>query len=215
VVCTLGHPVIPVTQEILNAFETGKPPACEECKKNNEVRETAGKRLQAIGVLRPNVLLYNETNVHANDVVDLVAQDCRSKPDLLLVMGTSLQIDSVKQIVYNIVAEIHKIKNNYGSVLVYYVGKDTVSNKLTDMVFFEGQFKGDCDEFVTFIEERLVLAMAKKGSATEIVQKSSEKGIKKFLSFILLILLSLLTHFHFSFFLTKIISPAKEEADKD
>lgn len=81
-------------------FEGPHPPACKDCVELDAVRTTvAGKRSHGIGRLRPRIVLYNEHNPD-EDAIGAVSQaDLKSRPDALIVIGTSLKVRGVRRIV--------------------------------------------------------------------------------------------------------------------
>jgi len=84
-------------------FSEGQAPTCVTCSTNNEARAGQGFRQVAVGCLRPNVVLYNESHPNGDDIAKLAAKDVRSKPDLVIVMGTSLKVDGCRRLVRDLV----------------------------------------------------------------------------------------------------------------
>lgn len=72
---------------------------CPGCSKRSAARTEKGKRALSIGCLRTDVVLYHETDHRADKIGDIVAFDLASRPDLLIVIGTSLLTDGVKKLV--------------------------------------------------------------------------------------------------------------------
>ncbi|KAH0551463.1 hypothetical protein GP486_007321, partial [Trichoglossum hirsutum] len=81
-------------------FEGPEPPSCGECEALDSVRTTiAGKRSHGIGKLRPRIVLYNEYNPDAEAIGAVTKADLRSRPDAVIVVGTSLKVPGVRRIV--------------------------------------------------------------------------------------------------------------------
>ncbi|OMJ20227.1 NAD-dependent protein deacetylase hst4 [Smittium culicis] len=76
----------------------GETLPCPKCSNNDLQRSFRGKRPLGVGLLRPDVVLYNEQHPQA-EVIGLFSEfDLRRKPDLLIVIGTSLKIPGVKRL---------------------------------------------------------------------------------------------------------------------
>jgi NAD-dependent histone deacetylase SIR2 len=81
-------------------FDGPTPPLCEQCVAADNARtEYAGKRSHGIGRLRPRMVLYNEHNPDDEAIGAVVKSDLRTRPDALIVVGTTLKIPGVKRIV--------------------------------------------------------------------------------------------------------------------
>lgn len=81
-------------------FEGPEPPPCGDCEEMERVRTViAGKRGHGIGRLRPRMVLYNEFNPDEDAIGAVTAADLRSRPDAVIVVGTSLKVPGVRRIV--------------------------------------------------------------------------------------------------------------------
>ena len=81
-------------------FDGPEPPLCNVCIETDKVRtDHAGKRSHGIGKLRPRIVLYNEHNPDEDAIGAVVGSDLRSRPDAVIVVGTSMKIPGVKRIV--------------------------------------------------------------------------------------------------------------------
>ena len=81
-------------------FDGPEPPSCRECEQLDSVRTTiAGKRSHGIGKLRPRIVLYNEYNPDEEAIGAVSTADLRSRPDAIIVVGTSLKVPGVRRIV--------------------------------------------------------------------------------------------------------------------
>lgn len=81
-------------------FDGPEPPLCKVCVETDKVRtDHAGKRSHGIGKLRPRIVLYNEHNPDEEAIGAVVGSDLRSRPDAVVVVGTSMKIPGVRRIV--------------------------------------------------------------------------------------------------------------------
>ena len=81
-------------------FDGPAPPQCQSCEEIDAVRtEIAGKRSHGVGSLRPRMVLYNEHNPDDEAIGAVTRADMRTRPDAVIVVGTSLKVPGVKRIV--------------------------------------------------------------------------------------------------------------------
>ncbi|KAI1474624.1 DHS-like NAD/FAD-binding domain-containing protein [Daldinia eschscholtzii] len=81
-------------------FEGPEAPLCKGCEETDNVRTShAGKRSHGIGRLRPRMVLYNEYNPDEESIANVVRADIRSRPDAVIVVGTSMKIPGVRNMV--------------------------------------------------------------------------------------------------------------------
>ena len=96
-VCSKCHEMSELDADL---FDGPVPPTCSMCEAADNARtEHAGKRSHGIGRLRPRMVLYNEYNPDEEAIGRVVAADLRTRPDALIVVGTTLKIPGVKRIV--------------------------------------------------------------------------------------------------------------------
>lgn len=136
--CTLCSFKTETTSEIQMKFKDGKPPVCPNCEANAQSRIENGKRAIKVGMLRPNIVLYNEHHATGDLISKIQNGDMRKGPDMLIVMGTSLQIPGVKHILKKFAA---LVKEKGGLTILI--------NKTRTKEFesvFDHQFQGSCDE---------------------------------------------------------------------
>ena len=82
-------------------FDGPVPPSCPECEAQDHARTThAGKRSHGVGKLRPRMVLYNEHNPDEEAIGAVTAADFRTRPDAVVVVGTSMKIPAVRRIVH-------------------------------------------------------------------------------------------------------------------
>lgn len=78
-------------------FEGTETPPCSACEGMDMAREACGKRSHGIGRLRPRMVLYNEYNPDQDAIGAVTTADLKSRPDAVIVVGTSLKIPGVRR----------------------------------------------------------------------------------------------------------------------
>jgi NAD-dependent SIR2 family protein deacetylase len=162
VVCTLCRAMFDFNESHRATFHGGEPPACPACLDNEAARLAAGKRKLGVGTLRPNIVLYNEHHSKGETVFNrsfcivliifilasgdliakLVSGDIKKKPDLLIVMGTSLKVVGIKRVVKDMAKVIHT--NSKGRVVLI---NQTQMTKEWESVF-DYHVQGPADDIV-------------------------------------------------------------------
>jgi NAD-dependent histone deacetylase SIR2 len=94
--CTKCHEIKDFEPEL---FDGPIPPECGSCKERDETREAVGKRSHGIGRLRPRMVLYHEHNPDDEAIGAVTAADLRTRPDAVIVVGTTLKVPGVRRIV--------------------------------------------------------------------------------------------------------------------
>ncbi|KAF2735227.1 DHS-like NAD/FAD-binding domain-containing protein [Polyplosphaeria fusca] len=79
-------------------FDGPVPPACPSCAEKDEVRQAVDKRSHGIGRLRPRMVLYNEHNPDDEAIGACASLDLRTRPDAVIVAGTTLKVPGVRRI---------------------------------------------------------------------------------------------------------------------
>jgi NAD-dependent histone deacetylase SIR2 len=79
-------------------FEGPEPPSCTECETTDIVRTAGGLRSHGIGRLRPRMVLYNEFNPDEEAIGAVSTADLRSRPDAIIVVGTSLKVPGIRRL---------------------------------------------------------------------------------------------------------------------
>ncbi|BGP34630.1 hypothetical protein JCM10296v2_006452 [Rhodotorula toruloides] len=94
--CKLTTPVDPY----LDLLASGSAPACPSCLSIDQARSAAGERSRGVGMLRPDVVLYGEEHKDGERVGEITQRDLMGqRPDLLLVVGTTLKVKGTKRLV--------------------------------------------------------------------------------------------------------------------
>ncbi|KAG8966069.1 hypothetical protein FRC03_012553 [Tulasnella sp. 419] len=106
--CTMCSASFMCTQEHLDKFNTGVPPDCPECSARSLARVARSARPIAIGTLRPAIVLYDEPHPLGDEIGAIETRDLARKPDLLIIMGTSLKVHGLKKLVKEFANTIHQ-----------------------------------------------------------------------------------------------------------
>lgn len=104
------------TDEICDTFMEGYAPDCLNCVNKEALRTALGMRPRDTGILRPNIVLYNEPHPKAEEIAMDLTDCIKSKPDLLVVMGTSLRVHGAKHLVKKLANAVHQ--NNGQTILI-------------------------------------------------------------------------------------------------
>lgn len=80
-------------------FEGSEPPSCTECVTTDSVRLAGGLRSHGIGCLRPRMVLYNEFNPDEDAIGAVSHADLKTRPDAVIVVGTSLKVPGIRRLV--------------------------------------------------------------------------------------------------------------------
>ncbi|PPQ67170.1 hypothetical protein CVT25_005771 [Psilocybe cyanescens] len=94
-------------EEHLVIFEKGNAPDCPECLSRSEARAARAARPIRVGNLRPGIVLYDETHPLGDDIGIIHTSDLGRKPDMLIIMGTSLKVHGLKKLVKDFARSIH------------------------------------------------------------------------------------------------------------
>ncbi|OHF01043.1 Sir2 family protein [Colletotrichum orchidophilum] len=96
-VCSKCTDIQPLKTELFVGHEA---PLCEECKTIDQLRtQFEQRRSHGIGRLRPRMVLYNEFNPDEEAIGKVSSVDLKSRPDAVIVVGTSLKIPGVRRLV--------------------------------------------------------------------------------------------------------------------
>ncbi|KAH9044509.1 DHS-like NAD/FAD-binding domain-containing protein [Lactarius pseudohatsudake] len=105
--CTLCSADLPCTEEYLQLFADGLAPDCPECTSRSEARLARSARPLKIGTLRPAIVLYDEAHPLGDDIGAIQASDVSRKPDMLIIMGTSLKVHGLRRLVKEFAKAVH------------------------------------------------------------------------------------------------------------
>lgn len=126
-------------------FLRGEAPTCPSCEGLAQERQDRGKRGTKIGTLRPNIVLYGEEHPSADIVGKLSVHDLGLAPDLLLILGTSLQVHGLKLLVREFAKSVHARGRGKGKVILVNLSKPSESMWKNIIDYWVAM---DCDEWV-------------------------------------------------------------------
>jgi NAD-dependent histone deacetylase SIR2 len=166
--CTICAASFDFTSDYEDQFRDGNPPACPRCETYDNERIRFCKRQLTMGILRPSIVLYNEEHPDGETIGKLQTSDLKRKPDLMIVMGTSLKIPSLKKFIKQAAKLIHDSSKD-GKVI--FINK-TPCTKEWDKVF-DYEIIGDSDDWVDMIQEKMdVLQMKKDAKKAKAMSKN-------------------------------------------
>ena len=135
--------------EFQSMFNQGVNPECTNCYNKYQQRLYEGKRMTGhIGLLRPDIVLYGENHRQLEILSQGLTNDLKSKPDLLIIMGTSLKVDGVKKLVKSLSKQIHE---RGGKVL--FINKTSLNKMWHQYVDYE--ILCDCDQFIRILKAEI------------------------------------------------------------
>ncbi|KAJ1662382.1 NAD-dependent deacetylase hst3 [Coemansia sp. RSA 1813] len=177
VVCTICHTRYPFTEKLAEEFCSGAPPPCPRCKEIEVIRDIVGKRSVASGVLRPDIVLYNETHPQGELIGKLSEYDLKSRPDLLIVIGTSLKIPGIKRMIREMSRCVHSCTaraKRAGAGKAIFINKDEPPKGWDDV--FDYYIAGDADDAVRLLPIKDTGALLEHGVVVEDCLKSQTLG---------------------------------------
>ncbi len=118
-----------------------------------EARVASSKRALKIGKLRPAIVLYDEPHPNGDLIGNLQASDMAKRPDLLIIMGTSLKVYGLKRLVKDFAQIVHSStnKNGLGGGRVIYVNLTEPSGSEWDDII-DYHIQGSTDVWVCHVE---------------------------------------------------------------
>ena len=179
VICTLCSSQAPCDDDHLDSFRDGVAPDCARCKTISDGRVASGKRSKRVGKLRPDIVLYNESHPSGDEIATMFEKDLAKKPDLLLVMGTSLKVTGIKAIVKRAAKTVHQSEG----ALVILINKTPITAVSEWNGVFDYQIIGSADDVTATIQRAMDshFSLGKKVSWTSPIYHSpSQSHIKDF-----------------------------------
>ncbi|PYH44478.1 putative SIR2 family histone deacetylase (Hst4) [Aspergillus saccharolyticus JOP 1030-1] len=128
-------------------FDRPDAPECPECVINNQFRMDTGQRSHGIGKMRPRLVLYNEHNPDEEAITSVMNADIRSRPDALIVVGTSLKIPGVRRLVKSLCSVIRSRRNG----VTMWINNEPPSGKEFEDCW-DLMVKGDCEEVARLVD---------------------------------------------------------------
>jgi NAD-dependent histone deacetylase SIR2 len=123
-------------------FDGPEPPACKECATKDEVRKAAGLRCHGVGRLRPRMVLYNEFNPDEEAIGAVSAADLKSRPDAVVVVGTSLKVPGIRRLA----KELCSVTRGRRGGFTAWINHDPEPVGIEFKDCWDMVIRGDCDE---------------------------------------------------------------------
>lgn len=174
--CVACSAEYPCSEDHLAVFEKGKAPECPECLSrcksifclqfpfnflNNcetaEARIARSARAIRVGSLRPGIVLYDETHPLGDDIGTIHTTDLGRKPDMLIIMGTSLKVHGLKKLVKDFARAVHSSAHPSGASTskrpykVIFVNKTAPSSEWADIIDYH--ISGETDRWTNKVIE--------------------------------------------------------------
>lgn len=124
-----------------NLFDGPEAPACPACTETDDLRTTTGQRSHGVGKMRPRIVLYNEHNPDEEAIASVMNSDIRSRPDTLIVVGTSLKIPGVRRLVKSLSKVVRGKRNG---IAMWINNEPPVGKEFEDC--WDLVVKGNCEE---------------------------------------------------------------------
>lgn len=154
------------TADHLKCFREGYPPDCPECQTRctsllrfpflreieillADARVARSARPLKVGTLRPCIVLYDEPHPLGEDIGAIETADLGKKPDMLIIMGTSLKVHGLKKLVKEFAHAVHEHKSGGGKVV--FVNKTPPASEWADVIDFH--VAGETDTWSTKVIE--------------------------------------------------------------
>lgn len=165
--CVLCFSDFEASDEWVEMFREGEAPDCPACWKRctcggclmevdtrdtdfeiGESRINRSARATSVGTLRPSIVLYDEPHPLGDDIGQLTAYDVSRRPDMLLIMGTSLKVHGLKRLVKDFAKAVHGGKKRG---LVVFVNATPPSKEWEGVI--DVHIEGETDKWVEKVEE--------------------------------------------------------------
>lgn len=123
-------------------FEGPEPPSCPECETTDVVRIASGLRSHGIGRLRPRMVLYNEFNPDEEAIGEVSHADLKSRPDAVIVVGTSLKVPGIRRLAKEMCAVTRGRRGGFTA----WINHDPEPSGIEFKDSWDLVVKGECDE---------------------------------------------------------------------
>lgn len=140
-----------VAYEQHEKLKSGSTPECGTCQERIKDREARGQRKIRGGVLRPDIVLYNEPHPQGDLIAEALSADLGKRPTMLLVIGTSLKVVGLKRMIKDIAKAVH---GNSPDGLVVYMNKTGVQARSEWRGVFDYELVGECDRWVDLFRQQ-------------------------------------------------------------
>ncbi|KAI1819978.1 DHS-like NAD/FAD-binding domain-containing protein [Xylaria intraflava] len=137
-----------ISQFDASLFEGPRAPLCKVCEEADNVRTShAGKRSHGIGRLRPRMVLYNEYNPDEEAITNVFRADLRARPDAVIVVGTSMKIPGVR----NMVKDMCKVTRDRRDGITAWINLDPEPSGSDLRNCWDLVVRGKCDDVASLV----------------------------------------------------------------
>ncbi|KAG5644611.1 hypothetical protein DXG03_008089 [Asterophora parasitica] len=148
----------PCTDDHISMFLEGTPPDCPECASRLEARVARSARPTRVGSLRPAIVLYDEPHPLGDEIGTIQSSDLLRRPDMLIIMGTSLKVHGLRKMVKEFAKTVHaSAPSSSTSTANSWQGKVIFVNKTAPASEWNGiidyHVEGDTDSWVAKVVE--------------------------------------------------------------
>lgn len=165
--CILCQTDYSAEEEYVEGYREGNMPDCPACEERCKLpqapssskltadnpgkeRVNRGSRALAIGTLRPAIVLYDEPHPLGDSIGDLQTYDLKRSPDIMLIMGTSLKVHGLKQLVKSFAKKMHEGEGKKKGLVVFV--NATKPGKEWEGII-DVHIQGETDRWVERVEE--------------------------------------------------------------
>ncbi|OCT53360.1 hypothetical protein CLCR_09936 [Cladophialophora carrionii] len=174
--CTMCSTQYEWRDEETDIYLEGAAPSCPKCKEKSEDRQATGKRGLAVGSLRPNIVLYGEDHPSNTLLTPLIPFDAGCRPEVLVIMGTSLKVFGLQKIVREFAKAVHSHKNDKGRVI--FINRTRPAESVWEGII-DDFVAMDCDDWVDDLKKRRHDLWLRQGEIDMTVTKSAQPKRKR------------------------------------
>lgn len=124
-------------------------------RRENSLRQARGMRHSNVGDLRPNIVLYGEEHPYGDLIGTCVSKDANSKPDVMLIIGTSMKVVGLKKLIKDVAKAVKSpaTPRKKEGIVVLINKTDIGLSGFEDVIDYH--IKSDCDDWVMDLKTRI------------------------------------------------------------
>ncbi|KAI1276145.1 DHS-like NAD/FAD-binding domain-containing protein [Xylaria sp. FL0933] len=165
-----------ISQFDATLFEGPQAPLCKGCEETDNVRTShAGKRSHGIGRLRPRMVLYNEYNPDEEAIANVFRADLRARPDAVIVVGTSMKIPGVR----NMVKDMCKVTRDRRDGITAWINLDAEPSGTDLKNCWDLVVRGKCDDVASLVHLPLFDENIEQGAETIVDDAKYENDVRR------------------------------------
>lgn len=174
-VCTMCRDVVLFEDLHEETFKKGESPSCIKCTAFSAERQANGRRPVKGGIMRPDIVLYNEPHPQGDSIAEYLTVDANKRPNVLLVIGTSLKVVGLKKMIKDLARTVRKQPNG----IVIFVNK-TPAARSEWKTIFDYELLGECDLWMQLLQKHHV--KTRESVPTSLQLLTSSPRLRPFLS---------------------------------